>query len=145
MLYAWTNLIFGEILVPEILPKMILVNQNGGFLNQISLEQNDEKAWFFACWYKFIEIKSWLKNTGVDVVINGCAHSGRRALKLAVSHEEVNGITWFLVCWYKFRKAYKVALIIWPPTDGALFSRKFIFAQIFGFFEKFCHVSFSWR
>ena len=104
-----------------------------------------KKPDFFACWYKFIEIKSWLKNTGVDVVINGCAHSGRRALKLAVSHEEVNGITWFLVCWYKFRKAYKVALIIWPPTDGALFSRKFIFAQIFGFFEKFCHVSFSWR
>ena len=117
----------------------------GIFKSNISRTKWWKSLIFFACWYKFIEIKSWLKNTGVDVVINGCAHSGRRALKLAVSHEEVNGITWFLVCWYKFRKAYKVALIIWPPTDRALFSRKFIFAQIFGFFEKFCHVSFSWR
>ena len=32
------------------------------FKSAISLEQNYEKAWFFACWYRFIEIKSWLKN-----------------------------------------------------------------------------------
>ena len=37
----------------------------------ISLEQNDEKAWFFACWCRFIEIKSWLKNIGVGVVKMG--------------------------------------------------------------------------
>ena len=37
----------------------------------------------FACWYKFIEIKSWLKNIGVGMVINGCAHSGHRTLRLA--------------------------------------------------------------
>ena len=24
----------------------------------LSLEQNDEKVWFFACWYWFVEIKS---------------------------------------------------------------------------------------
>ena len=42
------------------------------FKSNISLEQNDEKAWFFACWYKFIEIKSWLENIGVGMVINGC-------------------------------------------------------------------------
>ena len=30
----------------------------------MSLEQNDEKAWFFAWWYKFIKIKSCLKNIG---------------------------------------------------------------------------------
>ena len=34
----------------------------------------------------------------LDVVINGCTHSGRRTLKLAVFHEEINGINWFLVC-----------------------------------------------
>ena len=27
------------------------------------------------------------------------------ARKLAVFHEEINGINWFLVCWCKFRKA----------------------------------------
>ena len=75
---------------------MLLANQTAEFLNQISLEKNDEKAWFFACWYKFIEIKSWLKNIGLDVVINGCAHSGGKTLNLAVSHEGINGISWFL-------------------------------------------------
>ena len=50
----------------------------------MSLEQNDEKALIFACWYKFIEIKSELKHTGVNVVINGCAHSGHKTLKLVV-------------------------------------------------------------
>ena len=34
----------------------------------IYLEQNDEKAWFLACWCRLIEIKSWLKNIGVGVV-----------------------------------------------------------------------------
>ena len=65
----------------------------------ISLEQNDEKAWFFASWCRFIEIKIWLKNIGVGVVKNGCGHSGLRTLKLAVSQEGINGVSWFLVCW----------------------------------------------
>ena len=39
------------------------------FKSTMSLEQNDEKGWFFACWYKFIAIKSWLKNIRVSVVI----------------------------------------------------------------------------
>ena len=34
---------------------------------------------------------------GVGMVINGCAHSGHKTLKFAVSHEEINGINWFLV------------------------------------------------
>ena len=33
------------------------------FKSTVSVEENDEKAWFFACWYKFMEIKSWSKNT----------------------------------------------------------------------------------
>ena len=65
----------------------------------ISLEQNDEKVWFFACWYRFMEIKSWLKNFGVGTVKNECGHSGLRSLKLAVSQEVINGKNWFLLCW----------------------------------------------
>ena len=71
----------------------------------IYLEQNDEKAWFFACWYRFMEIRSWLKNIEVGLVKNGCGHSVFRTLKLAACHGEINGINWFLICWYKFRKA----------------------------------------
>ena len=52
------------------------------FKSTISLKQNDEKVWFFACWYNFVEIKSWLKNIGIGMVINVCAHSGCRNLKL---------------------------------------------------------------
>ena len=55
------------------------------------------KPWFSAFWYKFIEIKSWLKNIGVDIAINGFAHSGCRTLKLAVSHKEINWMNWLLV------------------------------------------------
>ena len=47
---------------------MLLANQTGKFLDQISLEQNDEKAWFLACWYKFIKIKSWLKKVDWKVL-----------------------------------------------------------------------------
>ena len=34
------------------------------FKSTISLEQNNQKAWFLACWYKFMEIKIWLKIIG---------------------------------------------------------------------------------
>ena len=71
----------------------------------ISLEQNDEKAWFFACWCRFMSIRSWLKNIGVGMVKNGCGHSILRTLKLAVCQGEMNWINWFLVCSYKFEKA----------------------------------------
>ena len=43
------------------------------FQSILYLEQNDDIAWnFFACWYKFMEIKGWLKNIGVGGVKNGC-------------------------------------------------------------------------
>ena len=74
------------------------------FKSTISPEQRDEIVWFLAYWYKFIEMKSWLKNIGMCVVINGWVHSGCRNLKLAVSLKEINGINWLLVFWYKFRK-----------------------------------------
>ena len=65
----------------------------------ISLEENDEKAWFFAYWCRFTEIKSWLKNIVVGVIKNGYGHSGLRTLKLAVSQEVINRVSWFFVCW----------------------------------------------
>ena len=64
------------------------------FKLNISLEQNDEKAWFFGYWYRFIEITSWLKNIGVEMVKNGCGHSGLMTLKFIVSHEGINGVSW---------------------------------------------------
>ena len=75
------------------------------FKSTITLEQYDEKAWFFACWYRFMENRSWLKNIGVGMVKNGCDHSVLRTLKLAVCQGQMNEINWFLGCWYKFMKA----------------------------------------
>ena len=65
----------------------------------ISLEQNDEKAYFFAYWYRYTESKSWLKNIGVGLVKNGCGHSVLRTLKLAICQGKMSEINWFLVCW----------------------------------------------
>ena len=65
----------------------------------ISPEHGDEKAWFFVCWYRLMEIKSWLKNIDVGMVKNGCDHSGSRTLKFGVSQKGIFGINWFLVCW----------------------------------------------
>ena len=43
--------------------KVILANQIAVFLNQLYLQNKIKKiAWFFACWYKFMNIKSWLEN-----------------------------------------------------------------------------------
>ena len=56
------------------------------FKSTISLEQTDEIAWFFICWYKCMEIKCWLKK----LVNNGCSHSDHRTLNLVVSEEGSN-------------------------------------------------------
>ena len=61
----------------------------------VSQEQNDEKAWYFACWYKSMKIKSWLKNIAVGLVKNERDHSGLRTLKVAVSQEVINRKNWF--------------------------------------------------
>ena len=42
-------------------------------------EQNYEIAWFFKCWYKFMEVKIWLKNIFVADTL------GHGTLKCAVS------------------------------------------------------------
>ena len=66
------------------------------FKSTISLEQNDEKARIFACWYIFIESRSWLKNIGVCIFKNGCGHFVLRTIKLAVCQQKMNEINWFM-------------------------------------------------
>ena len=46
------------------------------FKSTIALEQCDKKVYFFACWYKLIKIKIWLKDIEEDVVKNGCGDCG---------------------------------------------------------------------
>ena len=62
------------------------------FKANIFLEPNDEKAWFVACSYRFMEYKSWLKNNGLGMGKNGGGQCGLRTLKLAVFQEGINGI-----------------------------------------------------
>ena len=52
-------------------------------------EQKDELAWFFACWYKFIEIKIWLKYIRLGIVKNESGHSVPRTLILALSQQGI--------------------------------------------------------
>ena len=75
------------------------------------LEQNDEKAWFFACRYRFMEMKSWLKNVGVGMVKNVYGYSSLVTQKLALSQEGINVINFF---WYvdTNSRKLKVTLII---------------------------------
>ena len=73
LLYSCTNPILGKNLVPEIWAKMLSANQIAGFLNWLYLQNTKiKKAWFFACWYRLMEIKSWLplwsKYTKIDCI-----------------------------------------------------------------------------
>ena len=106
--YTCANPTLGN-LFPEIWTKMPLVNQIAGFLNQLYLQNKMiKKPVFCACLYRILETKSWLKNIEVGLIKNGRDHFGPRALKFAVSQEEINGINIMeeisLVCWYKFRQ-----------------------------------------
>ena len=68
MLYSCTNAILEKNLIPEIWAKMALANQIAGFFKlTIFLEQNDEKAWFFAYWCRFMGIVRSLKNIGMGL------------------------------------------------------------------------------
>ena len=46
-----------------------------------------------------MEIKSWLKNIGVDRIKNGCGHSGQTTLKLTVSQKGIDRLNWFFWDW----------------------------------------------
>ena len=49
---------------------MLSANQIGRIFNStVSLEKIDEKVWFFACWYRFMDIKSWWSKIGVATLI----------------------------------------------------------------------------
>ena len=87
------------------------------FISTLSLKQNDEKAWFFACWCKFMETESWLRNIGMDVVRNECDHSGVRTQKLAVSQEGINGILIFGLL-IKNLESQKLVLVILKPAES---------------------------
>ena len=77
------------------------------FKSTVRLEQNNEKTWFFTCWCKFMEIKSWLKNIGVGMAKNEFGYSCHRTLKLAEPQKGIRGINWFLVCVFSFLFCWK--------------------------------------
>ena len=106
-------LIFGKILIPEIWAKMFSANHIAGFfINHIS-RTNNEIAWFFACWYKFIYIKNWSKILWLGMLRNGCGQSGHRTIKLTVSQELFDRMNWFFACWCKLRKAKSYLTDFW--------------------------------
>ena len=79
------------------------------FKSTIPPEQIDEKALFFASWYRFMEMKIWLKSIGVGIIKSGCRHTGLRTQKLALSQEAINVLNWPLdknnkICWKKTPK-----------------------------------------
>ena len=79
---GWTNLIFGEILVPKIWVKMLLPNEIAGFLNQlyfqnkISLYILIEKYWGGRD-YKWVS-PLWSQNSKIS----------------CISRRNFNGINW---------------------------------------------------
>ena len=75
------------------------------FKSTISLEQNDEKAWFL-----HVDTDSWKIEVDWKVLGWACQKwvwplCSQKLLKLAVCQRKMNEINWFLVCWYKFMKA----------------------------------------
>ena len=98
LLCSCTNLLLRKNIVPEIQAKILLSTQ---FAN-ISPEQVDETTSFFACWYTFTKIKSWLKGFWSDMVKNECGQSGLCTLKLTVSQERTDGTKCFFAYWYSF-------------------------------------------
>ena len=53
----------------------------------VSEECTYEISRFFARWYRFIQIKSYLKIFGAGMVKNGCGQSGEGTLKVTVYKE----------------------------------------------------------
>ena len=70
----------------------------------VSQEWVDRINCFFACWYKFMQIKRWSKILEVKMVKNGCAQSFDGTLKLSVSEEWTDGIKWFFARWWRYTK-----------------------------------------
>ena len=112
------------------------------FKSTISLEQNDEKAWFYACRHRFMKIRSWLKNIVVCVVKNGYGHSVLRSLILVKMDEalEIIGLlnqvylTNDLMSWADWQSNFCVLItmewfLVWPTIYPV--SLTFIFYWLF--------------
>ena len=94
------------------------------FKSSISPEEGDYTASFFACWYKFMKIKSWFKIFWLGMFKNGCGQSGLWNLKLIVSEEWRDGINKFFACWfgtnlYKSKVAWKFLGWAWSKMGVA--------------------------
>ena len=81
---------------------MFSASQIAQFFNQPYPEQINEKAWFFACWYKFTYIESWSNNFWLGMGRNGRGQSGHGTLRLTVSQKWIDGMNWYFACWCKF-------------------------------------------
>ena len=76
-----------------------------GCLLTVSQEWTDGiNCFFFPCWYKFTQIKRWLKIFGGEHVQKWLWPNWWQDSKLTVSGEWTDGINWFFACWYKFTK-----------------------------------------
>ena len=100
LLYSCTNPMLEKNLVPWDMNKNVLCQSDCRISKStLSLKQNNERVWFFAWSYIFIEIRSWLKNIEMGMVKHGCGHIGYRTQTLTVSQEGINRINWLFVCW----------------------------------------------
>ena len=119
-LKIWSLILFWFILFAVFLNKSVIWGKSGSwdmgqnalsqldcriFKSTISLEQNDEIARFFACWYniKFsINFANWM-----GVIRNLYDHYGDGTLWLFRIRciLKLGAIKWFFACCYKFRKA----------------------------------------
>ena len=100
LLYSCTNPMLERNLVPRDMGKNVLCQSDCRISKStLSLKQNNERVWFFARSYIFMEIRSWLKNIEVDMVKHGCGHFGYRTQTLTVSQEGIDRINWLFVCW----------------------------------------------
>ena len=78
----------------------------------ISQEWTDGINRFFTCWYKFMQIKRWLKIFGEGLVKSGCGQSREGTPKLTIwGMNRWNN--WFFACWSRFTKIRSWSNIFW--------------------------------
>ena len=87
--------------------KMSAVNLVDGLFWGMELTVSEEWAdginWFFACWYKFMQIKRCLKIFGVGMVKNRCGQSGDGTLKWTVSKKWITHFLHVDTDWQKLK------------------------------------------
>ena len=100
------------------------------FKSTIPREQIYETVSFFACFCKFLKIKSWLKLFWLGMVKSRCNQSGLWTLKVIVSGEWTDRINWCFACWYKFIQIIRCLIIFWGGIMVKSMSRwsKLLFA-----------------